>query len=211
MLALKVSLEADEEDHDADGEKGRAQRFADVSEPGGGGGFGGGVGVGAAVGVGGGGADEVVEEGDCVRVVVRAGGDLAAALLLLLLFLEDCLDVGVDLGREAWCARQERAEGKYIFRSISVAISLVRHSRIEEYSPPLLWICQTRVQPEELGDGDADAGECERGAEPGEKGAFEREVVARDGACVFERDRAILRGELAVPLGFGFGVMRWGR
>jgi hypothetical protein len=44
----------------------------------------------------------------------------------------------------------------------------------------LLAICEAGVQAEELRYGDADAGECEGGAEPGEKGAFEGEVVSRD-------------------------------
>lgn len=55
------------------------------------------------------------------------------------------------------------------------------------------------VEPEELGDGDADAGECERGAHPGEEGPLEREVVAGDAALVLELDGAVLGDEALVP------------
>ena len=51
-----------------------------------------------------------------------------------------------------------------------------------------------RVESEELGDGYADGGEGEGGAQPSQEGAFEGEVVARNGAFVLELDGAVLFG-----------------
>jgi hypothetical protein len=77
MLALKVPVETDKENHDADPQEGCAERFPQVAQPG------------CGIGVVGCGAEEVVEEGG--GLVFRGAVDG------VLLLLEGCLDMLVDI------------------------------------------------------------------------------------------------------------------
>lgn len=89
MLALEVPVEADEEDHDADAYKGRAERFAQMSQ------FGRGVGIKFC------GAEELVQK--------RRGRVVGGIVNGVFLALEDGLDVRVNLWREA--GAHEGAQG----------------------------------------------------------------------------------------------------
>lgn len=90
MLALKVPVKTDEEDHDANPQKGGAERFTQVAELGGG------------VGVKGCRSEDLVEEsgGSVVRRVIDG----------IFLSLQGCLYVIIYLGVEA--RTHERAEGQ---------------------------------------------------------------------------------------------------
>jgi hypothetical protein len=159
VLALKVAVEADEEDDDADSQEGGAEGFAQVAEAGGG------MGIECC----GSGVQELVEEGG--GAVFARGGDGVGLLV------QHGLDVGVDFWGEACAHQGAQGEGSGGLVSAVEGVGVVV---LVSFSLLLLGFCKAGVQAEKLCDGDADAGECEGGAEPGEKGTFQGEVVSCD-------------------------------